>query len=168
MRGVAKWPRLSTRIHAKNVDCSFPNPNGQNLARKQQNSDPIRLGIEPDREIREKKQKTAMVIVMVTITLDGYWFYLSIISEMESHCRCDRVLYRTFKNFPQKGNPRQGYHAKKGMQRYSEMHPLSPIACNSISPPLHHAPEWEYTIHLQSQAGTQIHICQLLNIEGCK
>lgn len=87
-----------------------------------------------------------MVIVMLTITLDGYQFYLSIISEMESHCRCDRVLYRTFKSFPQQGNPRLGYHAKKGIQRYSELHPLSPIACNSISPQLYHTPEWEYTI----------------------
>lgn len=154
-------------MHASNVDCSFLNPNGRNLARKQQNSDPIRPPDPASQRNNRKEEENSNGDT--NGSLDSYRLHLPILSEMERHGRCDKVLQRAFEDFLSEPIPEEDTMQRKEHKEIERciLH-LSAKACNSISLPQHHTPEREDTIQLQSQTGIQIHICQLLNIEGSK
>lgn len=82
----------------KNVNCSkFLNPNGRDLARKQQSSDLIRL-LDPASQ-RNNRKEAESSNGDSNGSLGVNWSYLSILSELERHGSCDRVLDRTFKDF---------------------------------------------------------------------
>lgn len=68
---------MNTRVCARNVGCSFPNPNRINLARKRQNLDPIRpLDPASQKNIRKEKENRNGDS---NVSLEGYWAYSTIL-----------------------------------------------------------------------------------------